>query len=351
MRYTEYLGIRKGFQASINLEFDLNNIDKIESYIPTEQSVKVLGTLLRSYYYQNESENRASVIVGPYGRGKSHLLLVLTALTSLDLDVSGLKKDYLRNILENLCAKIESVSPEIGSLSRAVVESNIRTLPVIINSNTTDINQAFLIAISNSLSVAKLEHLLPTTYFDSALIVIDKWKESFPRAYKVFQSELKKKKLDADDLCVGLRQFNQDYYALFCSIYPTIAAGTEFNPLMNMDVVKLYTSVAVALKEQTDYCGINIIFDEFSKFLESNLDAGKMLNLKIIQDMAEASSRSGANQIHLTCVTHKDILDYSSSDTLCIDKTSNFIRYIDRFKNSEEVYLSCNFETILAIYV
>ena len=104
MRYTEYLGIRKGFQASINLEFDLNNIDKIESYIPTEQSVKVLGTLLRSYYYQNESENRASVIVGAYGRGKSHLLLVLTALTSLDLDVSGLKKDYLRNILENLCA-------------------------------------------------------------------------------------------------------------------------------------------------------------------------------------------------------------------------------------------------------
>ena len=109
MRYTEYLGIRKGFQASINLEFDLNNIDKIESYIPTEQSVKVLGTLLRSYYYQNESDNRASVIVGPYGRGKSHLLLVLTALTSLDLDVSGLKKDYLRNIIENLCAKIESV--------------------------------------------------------------------------------------------------------------------------------------------------------------------------------------------------------------------------------------------------
>ena len=33
---------------------------------------------------------------------------------------------------------------------------------------------------------------------------------------------------------------------------------------------------------------------------------------------------------------------------VCIDKASNFIRYIDRFKNSEEVYLSCNFETILA---
>lgn len=338
MRYTEYLGIRKGFQASINLEFDLNNIDKIESYIPTEQSVKVLGTLLRSYYYQNESENRASVIVGPYGRGKSHLLLVLTALTSLDLDVSGLKKDYLRNILENLCAKIESVSPEIGSLSRAVVESNIRTLPVIINSNTTDINQAFLIAISNSLTMAKLEHLLPTTYFDSALIVIDKWKESFPRAYKMFQSELKKKKLDADDLCVGLRQFNQDYYALFCSIYPTIAAGTEFNPLMNMDVVKLYTSVAVALKEQTDYCGINIIFDEFSKFLESNLDAGKMLNLKIIQDMAEASSRSGVNQIHLTCVTHKDILDYSSSDSFkTVAGRFSEIRFIASSEQSYEL--------------
>ena len=74
--------------------------------------------------------------------------------------------------------------------------------------------------------------------------------------------------------------------------------NTEFNPLTNMDVVKLYLAVANALREQTAYRGITVIFDEFSKFLEANLDKSKMLNFKIIQDMAEAATRSGSSQLH-----------------------------------------------------
>ena len=83
----------------------------------------------------------------------------------------------------------------------------------------------------------------------------------------------------------------------------------------SMDVVKLYIAVANALCEQTEYKGIHVIFDEFSKFLESNLDERRMLNFKIIQDMAEAATRSSDKQIHFTCVTHKDILDYAVSDS------------------------------------
>ena len=315
MQYTDYLGIREGFQASINLEYDLNNIEKLKAYIPTEQSVKALGSLLRPFYFHNESDNRAAILVGPYGRGKSHLLLVLTALTSLDLDDTNLSKEELRQVIYELCEKINQVNSEIGGLARTVVDLNIRTLPVIINSNTTDINQAFLLAINTALINANLQHLLPTTYFDSALSVIEKWSSAFPKAYKTLQNELKMQKTNLDELCIGLKQYNQNQYSLFCSIYPKIAAGTEFNPLVNMDVVKMYSAIAAALKEQTSYSGINIIFDEFSKFLETNIDSSKMLNFKIIQDMAEAATRSGNTQIHFTCVTHKDILEYSSSDS------------------------------------
>ena len=88
MKYSELIEVNEGFQASVNLEYDLNKISKVRSYIPTEQSVRVLGAFLRSYYYNTESQNRATVLIGPYGRGKSHLLLVLSALTSLDLRTS-----------------------------------------------------------------------------------------------------------------------------------------------------------------------------------------------------------------------------------------------------------------------
>ncbi len=316
MKYCDYIEINSGFQASVNLEYDLNRGDKIRDYIPTEQSVKILGYFLRSFYYNNDTSRRASVLMGPYGRGKSHLLLILTALTSLDVsNASTLSKDEARKIQYELCEKIFKIDEEVGALAKIVVDSNIRALPVIINSNTDDINQAFLAAIYDSLTRAKLQALLPTTYFDSAVTTIDRWKESFPKAYAQFVSELKKSKRTADDLYIGLRQFDRASYDLFCRIYPMLAAGTEFNPLSNMDVVKLYLSVTNALCDQTEYSGINVIFDEFSKFLESNLDKSKMLNFKIIQDMAEAATRSGKHQIHFICVTHKDILDYSTSDS------------------------------------
>ena len=339
MQYSDYLGIKEGFQASINLEYDLNKIDKIKSYIPTEQSVKILGDFLRSFYFNNEPQNRAIVLVGPYGRGKSHLLLLLTALTSLDLaSTEEVENQTSLSVLNEVCDKINSIDNEVGALAKTIVDSKIRTLPVIVNSNSTDINQSFMLAIKDALSRANLQQLLPSTYFDSALAIIEKWQVSFPDAYKTLQMELKKVKSNVDDLCIGLKQFNRDCYELFCSIYPNIAAGTEFNPLMNMDVVKMYIAIANALQEQTQYCGINIVFDEFSKFLEANLDKSKMLNFKIIQDMAEAATRSGKTQIHFTCVTHKDILDYSSSDSFkTVEGRFKKIRFIASSEQSYEL--------------
>lgn len=316
MKYNELVEVNQGFQSSVNLEYDLNNIDKIRGYIPTEQSVKVLGSFLYSFYYNTEPQNRATVLIGPYGRGKSHLLLVLTALTSLDVSAkSNTEKENARKIQIELCNKIVHVNKEVGVLARVIVDSNIRALPVIINSNSTDINQSFLLALNDALNRANLEELLPDTYFDSAIAVIEKWKNRFPEALVKLKEELRKSKKSLEELKIGLKQFNQNSYRLFCDCYPKVAAGTEFNPLTNMDVVKLYMAVSNALKEQTDYCGISIIFDEFSKFLEANLEKSKMLNFKIIQDMAEAATRSKDAQLHLTCITHKDILDYSSSDS------------------------------------
>jgi len=316
MRYTDYVSTNQGFQTSVNLELDLNDKDKIKGYIPTEQSVKSLGTFLRSFYYEKDTQNRASVLIGPYGRGKSHLLLVLTALTSMDVfgdneySVAQAKK-----MQHELCQKISAVDHEVGELARTIVESGIRTLPIIINSNTRDISQAFMVALNNSLMAAGLENLLPTTYFDSALDVIEKWENEIPEAFSKLTSELKSQKKTVEELKISLKRFDNEGYDLFCSVYPNVAVGMKFNPMTSMDVVKLYISVVDALVEQTKYTGINIVFDEFSKFLESNLEKSQMYNLKIIQDLAEAASRSGRKQIHFTCITHKDILEYSTSDS------------------------------------
>lgn len=338
MKYSDFVEVNEGFQTSINLEYDLNRIEKVKSYIPTEQSVKILGTFLRSFYYSKDSQSRARVLIGPYGRGKSHLLLVLTALTSLDVYVSADHAAEGKKVQQLLCDKIKSVDLEVGALAQAVVDDGIRTLPVVINSNSVDINQAFLIAIKEALERAGQEQLLPTTYFDAAIEVLDRWNESYPDVIKKFGKELKAYKLTIDKLYIGLKQFDQEAYSVFCTCYPLVTAGTEFNPFSNMDVVKLYMAVVDALVEQTSYSGINIIFDEFSKFLEANMDASKMLNFKIIQDMAEAATRSGKKQIHFTCITHKDILDYSASDSFkTVEGRFSKVHYIASSEQSYEL--------------
>lgn len=339
MKYNEFIEVNQDFQSSVNLEYDLNKIEKVRSYIPTEQSVKVLGAFLRSYYFNADSQDRATVLIGPYGRGKSHLLLVLSALTSLDLRAhTAREQKKAQEIQVELYQKIERVDKEVGALARTIVESKIRTLPVIINSNSTDINQSFLVAIHDALLQAGLQQLLPATYFDSAVAVMDKWEAGFPDAYATLKRELRHRKTTAEELRIGLKQFSQKAYRLFCKCYPAVAAGTEFNPLTNMDVVKLYMAVTMALKEQTPYCGITIIFDEFSKFLEANLEKSKMLNFKIIQDMAEAASRSKEAQLHFTCITHKDILDYSSSDSFkTVEGRFKKVRFVASSEQSYEL--------------
>ena len=339
MKYSDFICVNEGFQTSVNLEYDLNIPAKVKGYIPTEQSVRVLGEFLKSFYYSNDTQSRANVLVGPYGRGKSHLLLVLSAITSLDMfATSEDERKQSFAILEELCDKIYSVNEEVGALAREIIQSGIRTLPVIINSNFNDINQSFLLAINDALAKANLQHLLPATYFDSAISIIKKWETNFPEAYKKLVQELKKKKIKVEDLLVGLCRFDQEAYSAFCDCYPQIAAGTAFNPMTNMDVVKLYQSVVDALVEQTEYSGINIIFDEFSKFLESNMDKSKMLNFKIIQDVAELASRSGKKQIHFTCITHKEILDYSSSDSFkTVEGRFKHIKFVASSEQSYEL--------------
>ena len=81
MSYKNFINTDEGFQYSINLQYDLNKHSKIAGYIPTSASVEILKSYLTSIYY--DSKERASILVGPYGKGKSHLLLILLAICSL----------------------------------------------------------------------------------------------------------------------------------------------------------------------------------------------------------------------------------------------------------------------------
>ena len=304
MKYNKFIGSNNNFQTSINLQYDLKKEEKIRGYIPTTQSLSILKRYLNAVCNDSYNEDNATVLIGPYGRGKSHLLLVLSTLLSNNADSP---------IIAELTNKLTTADSSVGELLNIFHSKNKPYLPIIINSNHTDINQSFIIALREALERNDLNDFFPETYFDSALRMIKTWENEFENAIKLFKKELRSRKIKLSDFKDQINKCSASAYQIFCDIYPVVSNGANFNPLQNTDVIKMYEQVCDGLIQQKSFNGVYIIFDEFSKFLESSVAMTNMQNLKLIQDFAEMAVRS--NKMHLCCITHKEILDYSQSDS------------------------------------
>lgn len=300
MKYADFIKGNEGFQYSINIQYDLMNINKIKGYIPTRKSVEIL----KEYLLNNvvDDRDKATVLIGPYGKGKSHLLLVLLGLMCGDNEIKE---------LGDLVNKIKAIDNTCSELAMNVL-NNKKYLPVVINFNSGDLNQAFLIALNQSLKNKDIEDILPNTYFDSALSVLEGW-EKYEQTINVVKELIKAKaNVTLETFKRKLKSFSTDSYEVFKDIFKEVTSGIEFNPLINTDVVKLYEETNHILKEKHGFDGIIIIFDEFSKFIEASASINSAMNLKILQDFAELSNRSKSPQMHLVCVTHKTINEYIS---------------------------------------
>ena len=330
MKHSEFVKINETFQYSINLQFDINNINKIKEYIPTSDSCEVLEHYFDSIF---GNFNKSTILVGPYGKGKSHLLLVLLTLLN---DY----KDEDTNIIEDLLNKINKINPNIYIKIKAIRDKKQKFMPVIINSNYNNINQAFLLALTEALERENINNIVINTYFDVALDIISKWKnENDNEIIDKFNNCLKKKKTTLKQLEDGLKIYNESYYEIFKDVYTCVLHGIEFNPLINTDIIKYYKDVNYKIA-QIGYTGMLVIFDEFSKFLEYVGNESMMRDLKILQDFAELSSRSSSKeQILFSCITHKAINSYIKN--LKDDKANAFKTVEGRFK---EIYFNRSME-------
>lgn len=301
--YKDFLKIDRQFESAVNLTLDLNKHKKIEEYIPTEASLKVLNEYLSNI--ENDVPVKASVLIGPYGKGKSHLLLILAAIVSMDRED---KKNL--EVLKYLIKRIKENDKGTALIAEKIIRNKKRLMPVIINGGYSDLQQTFLLALKDALDRENIQNLTPNTYYQVACSTIAKWKKEYPNTYDQFCKILKDKKIGIESLVNNLEQYSQEAYQLFCKIHPLICAGAIFNPMINMDIVSMYKIVNEEICKKYNYSGMIVIFDEFSKFLE-NTKLQSPGELKILQDFAEFANRTKVNQVHLLCITHKPIGYYT----------------------------------------
>lgn len=305
--YSDLITINKNFQSSINLELDLTNEKKIEEYIPTTDICDVIKKYVKSVL--GISKDKATTIIGPYGKGKSFVLLVLTY-------IFGRRKETKTWI--NLSNKIKKVDQELYDLINRIKKEDIFLLPVIINCNYDNITQAFQVGLNDALKREGMDSIIPNSAYEVCISLLDKWSNKENVKEEIIEKCAEINDLNISKLRKGLESYSPTAYKQFEKLYNCVNIGLEFNPLVNNDIVKTYSTVASSLSDYN--CGgMFVIFDEFSKFIESN-SSNLMHDLKIIQDFAELASRSGKDsQIHLCCVAHKSLVLYENNKNYGIE--------------------------------
>ena len=309
--------VAKGFQTSVNIAYDLHDDNKAAGFIPTMSSLDVIEDVLLST--APNSTDRARILIGAYGRGKSHIILVLLSML--------FKKD--KTLYTSLLEKMKAYNPDLYNYTEEYLESNRKLLPIVVSGSSSSLTQSFLFALQQALNNEGLNDIMPDTHFTASLNAIESWKEEYPDTYNKFAVELGE---PVEDFILALKEYSVEAYEKFIELYPKLTAGSTFNPFLGFDVVELYEKVVDQLTDK-GYEGVYIVYDEFSKYLESSIGNATISDIKLLQDFAEKCARSGKKQMHLMLICHKDIANYIDNQ-LPKEKVDGWRGVSGRFKHT-----------------
>lgn len=314
--FNERIWVEKEFQTSINIAYDLHSENKVKSFIPTMSSIDVVEDVMLSTSILGA--NRARILIGAYGKGKSHIVLMLMSLL--------FKKDL--TLFDVLLNKIKDHNPKLYDFTVNYLKSEKRLLPIIVSGSSISLTQSFLSALQQALQNENLTDLMPETNFRAAINTIELWRKDYPDTYNKFVQELN---IPIDAFVVSLKEYDVNAYEKFEKLYPALTSGSAFNPFLGFDVVELYEKVVDKLKDK-GFSGVYIIYDEFSKYLEASIANTTISDIKLLQDFAEKCDRSGDKQMHLMLISHKDISNYIDK-SLPKEKVDGWRGVSGRFKH------------------
>lgn len=315
MSNTKMINIAKNFQSSVNIAYDLYDETKIKNFIPTTEALDLFEDIF--YSVNNNSTKRSRIIIGAYGKGKSHIILEILNI------LFNKNKKLFNDFLDKIGAKNPGLKEDVINY----IDSDKKLLPIIISGSSTSLSQSFLSSLYNTLKQNDFADLMPDTNYTAAINTIKKWQTDFPNTYKEFTKLIN---IKVNDFIERLSQFDSEIYSDFIYLYPQLTSGSEFNPFTGFDIVELYESVNDKLiKSGKGYIGLYVIYDEFSKYLESSITKANINDIKLLQDFAEKCCRSENKQMHLLLISHKEISNYI--DELPKEKVDGWKGVSERF--------------------
>ncbi|MDK2584454.1 hypothetical protein QOZ83_01160 [Romboutsia sedimentorum] len=294
----EILKLDNNIQYSINIDLDYKDESKKQSYILTSKSVDIINEIVSTF--DNKNKNKSKILIGPYGKGKSHLALYIMGL------VSNNRSDEKYNLLLD---KSKEQGEDVYENIKEFIASDKKYLPVVLNSTPYNKNfsDILIYSLKNALDINDINDISLDFYFEKAVDKIEVWEGGYKSTFELFKSKLNE---DVEVFKNNLRDYNKTSYEIFKQIYKELMAGDEFNPYFEISPVKIYEDASNKLKEK-GYNGIFVLYDEFSKYIEHLIAQNSILDIKMMQDFAEFCNRSIGQEVHMLFISHKAMAQYT----------------------------------------
>lgn len=297
----EILKPDNNIQCSINIDLDYKDDNKKQSYILTSKSIEIINEVITTF--DNKNKNKSKILIGPYGKGKSHLALYIMGLISDD------NRDEQKYNL--LLKKSREQGEYVYNNIKEFIDSDKRYLPVVLNSTpyNKNLSDILIYSLKNALDINEIKDIDLDFYFEKAVNKIDLWENEYETAFNQFKSKLTQ---DVGAFKAKLIEYDRSSYEQFKSIYKEIMAGEEFNPYFEISPIKIYKEASEKLKGK-GYKGIFVLYDEFSKYIEHLIAKNSILDIKLLQDFAEFCNRSEEQEVHMLLISHKAIAQYTNN--------------------------------------
>ena len=283
------------YKTSINLGFDYQDNHVLNGYIPSKTHEAAIVSFLDGLSKKNSQ--RAHIIYGPYGTGKSYLTNVFLNMV---INQENFEKSKAFKKI-NSDKDFESVQDTYNLFKL----TNKTYLPIFFNGFEGDINSLILEKLTPIIADQKLN--VKNEFLEVYYEVLDNWKSQFPKTYKNFLDELSERKVQLGELELNIKKNNKASIDLFHDIYSNLTSGAKLRSYSSKNSLIILEKVLVQLKKVNK--GIVLIYDEFGRFLQNISENNLISTLQDLQDIAELAN-NGAENFSFILIAHKPINSY-----------------------------------------
>ena len=301
-KISEVITIYSGMSKTVNLRYEFaqaeENRKRMQGYKPIKSHREIFLRLARSFL---PNEHKVHLLVGHYGTGKSHLLLMLANYFSQTLQMPE-----LTTFFENFSRVDEGMSKQIQHL-----RGDGRYLVVIPDYDSKeDFSETLLIALETAFQREGVEEELDSVYREAGRVV-EQWEADETAGkdpllkFSVFQEMLEQTAAPYNSLTTlkqGLLQYEQAALIHFKEIYQRLI-GTSFRYRAS-NIVAILDDVIHSETFKQRFKGIVFLYDEFDHTLNN-----RRISIEVVQQFAELCRNS--NSIVFIGSLHKDLAAFA----------------------------------------